>query len=74
MAEQNLDNGNREQMELVGVDCKRLRAGEKVLCHHCGIGYFIPCYNAPASEAHYFKCSNPECDSFIHFDPVVIIE
>ena len=73
MAEQNYDSGERNKMKSVSVH-KRLRAGEKVICRQCGIGYYIPCYNAPASEAHLFHCTNPDCDSFIHYDPVIIIE
>ena len=72
MAEQSIDSGNRKRMGLAELH-RRLIAGEKVICSKCGIGYYIP-YNAPANEAHYFNCSNPECDNHYHWDPVIDVE
>jgi len=51
----------------------RLAKGEKVQCEVCGKGYYIP-YNSTADKAHYFNCSNPDCDGYFHWDPMIEIE
>ncbi len=50
-----------------------LKSTKKVLCRKCKNGYYIP-YNTTADKAHTFYCSNSECDSYIHIDPLVDIE
>lgn len=52
---------------------ERLSSGEKVLCPKCHQGYFVP-YKAPADKAHWFECSNPNCDCHYHWDPAIFIE
>lgn len=51
----------------------RLKNGEKIECKVCYKGYYIP-YNTSADKAHSFCCSNPECNSSVHWDPVIDIE
>lgn len=50
-----------------------LRQGEKVKCPDCKNGYYIP-YNTTADKAHSFRCSNPECGSFIRTIPMIDID
>lgn len=52
---------------------QKLRAGKKIICPDCKKGYFVP-FNTTADKAHSFKCSNENCDGYIHFDPMIIIE
>ena len=52
---------------------ERLKSGEKVLCKICKKGYYTP-YNTTADKAQYFNCSNPECNNYYHWDPVINLE
>lgn len=52
---------------------ERLRNGETLRCSRCGTGHMVP-YNASADKAHSFNCSNPECNNYIHWDPVIELE
>ena len=60
-----------EQKEKLLID--RLTRGEIIKCKVCGKGYYIP-YNTTAEKAHSFNCSNPDCNSYIHWDPVINLE
>ena len=51
----------------------KLRAGEKIQCVKCHEGYYIP-YNTTFDKAHFFQCSNSNCNSFCHWDPVINID
>lgn len=51
----------------------KLKKGEKIECKSCHKGYYVP-YNTSADKAHSFCCSNPECNAFVHWDPVINIE
>ncbi len=51
----------------------KLIKGEKVKCKICGEGYYIP-FNTSADKAHSFCCSNPNCNIFVHRDPIINIE
>lgn len=51
----------------------QLRNGKKILCSRCGVGYMIP-YNTSAEKAHSFNCSNPKCNHYLHYDPVIEID
>lgn len=52
---------------------RKLRAGKKMICPVCKKGYFVP-FNTTADKAHYFNCSNENCNEYIHFDPVINLE
>lgn len=52
---------------------EKLLSGEKVQCDKCKKGHYVP-YNTTADKAHCFYCSNTECDSRIHWDPIINIE
>lgn len=47
--------------------------GKNVKCPKCHIGDINP-FNTTADKAHYFDCSNEECDWYMHFDPIIEIE
>lgn len=51
----------------------KLQKGEKVECLKCHKGHYIP-YNTTPDKAHYFSCSNKECDGHFHWDPAINIE
>lgn len=61
-----VEGNNKSKLE-------RLRNGEVVHCEKCGKGVFIP-YATTADKAHYYDCSNSECDNYVHCDPQIDIE
>ncbi len=52
-----------------------LIAGEEVKCPKCRIGIVKPDpVSTPPDKAHYFKCTNAECDLLVHLDPMVVVD
>ena len=46
---------------------------EKVECPVCHNGYYVP-VNTTADKAHYFVCTNKECNGHYRWEPIIDIE
>jgi len=42
----------------MGIDLKKIRAGEKIACPLCRNGYFVPMYGASCKDAPRFQCTS----------------
>ena len=51
----------------------KLKKGEKVECPVCHNGYYVP-VNTTADKAHYFVCTNKECNGHYRWEPIIDIE
>lgn len=53
-------------------DTERLLLGKEVKCNECKKGHYVP-LNKDLSKNISFRCSNPDCGSFIQLEPNIEI-